>query len=75
MRRAEQNPRPTRSIKDVFLGAIAMGTSLALLAHFALIRVYGEYLAREPNLIVWSVEVAALVGFVIFSARWLRGNI
>lgn len=43
---------------QILISLCLFGTTMGLLAHFILIRIYGDVIIREPNPIILSYEIA-----------------
>ena len=47
---------------------IVISLAIALLTHFGLIVYYGEVVIREPRPVVLSLEIAGLIGSIVFAS-------
>lgn len=54
------------NIKDIIADGVIIGMSTAFLWHFSNIWRYGQYLVGEPNIVIRSLETAALLAILVF---------
>ena len=53
-------------MREYITSGLLVALSLAFLTHFYFIVAHGTLIIQEPNLIILSVEIAALFGCAIF---------
>ncbi len=54
------------NVKDIIADGVIIGMSAAFLWHFSNIWRYGQYLVGEPNIVIRSLETAALLAILVF---------
>jgi len=54
------------SIKDIIADTVIVGMSAAFLWHFLNIWRYGQYLIRESNIVIRSLETAGILAILAF---------
>ncbi len=52
---------------NALLSGISIGMATAFLWHFGIIARYGSFIIQEPNRVILTLEIALLIGIVIFS--------
>jgi len=55
-------------MREIVANALVIGLSVAFLWHFSLIVIYGAFITREPNTLILGLEIAMMVGFIIFAS-------
>ena len=54
-------------MREWMTNAFLFGLALAFLAHFMMIAVHGQVTIAEPNSLMLGLEIAAMVGVMIFA--------
>ena len=58
-----------------FANVLVIAMSLAFLAHFILMAIYGSLLIQELNPVIWALEVTGLIvciAFALSNLLWRR---
>lgn len=53
-------------MRQVITNLIMVGEAVAFLALFLSILKYGSVLIQEPNMVILALEIAMMVGFIVF---------